>query len=149
MTVPTVAVVADDLIWAERLRRLVTGAGAQVSLCRSLPELEAALLQVDAVVVDLSARSFDPQAAIGRASEASSPTLAVGPHDADAVRAQARASGAGRVLAYRALAEAGADAIERWLEWAGVFGGQTGRDAPAAPPPEGRARARDEDPVGG
>jgi len=115
VTRPTVAVVADDLIWADRLHRLVSASGAQVEPCRSLVQLESVLGRVDAVVVDLGARTFDPQASIACATEASKPTLAVGPHDAAEGRAQARASGADRVLAYRALAEPGSDAIGRWL----------------------------------
>jgi CheY-like chemotaxis protein len=142
MTGPTVAVVADDLIWAERLRGLATASGAVVTMCRSARDLEDALTDVDAVIVDLSTRSFDPQVAIGRASQASRPVLAVGPHDADAVRARARASGADRVLAYRALAEAGPDAIERWLERVGVRG--SGQAAAS-----GADRVPAEEPVGG
>jgi uncharacterized protein YgbK (DUF1537 family) len=136
MTGPTVAVVADDLIWAERLRGLATASGAVVTMCRSARDLEDALTDVDAVIVDLSTRSFDPQVAIGRASQASRPVLAVGPPDADAVRARARA------LAYRALAEAGPDAIERWLERVGVRG--SGQAAAS-----GADRVPAEEPVGG
>jgi hypothetical protein len=115
MTQAVVAVVADDLIWSDRLHRLVAAGGARVAMCRSEADLEAALPSVDAVLVDLSARSFDPHASIDRAARASVRVLAVGPHDAHDVRERARASGAERVLAYRALAESGREAIDHWL----------------------------------
>ncbi len=115
MTDAVVAVVADDLIWADRLGGLVAASGARVTMCRSLADLEAALPSVDAVLVDLSTRSFDPHVSIDRATRASVRVLAVGPHDAPSVREQARASGAERVLAYRAVAESGRETIGRWL----------------------------------
>lgn len=115
MTHAVIAVVADDLIWADRLRGLVAASGARVAMCRSLAELEAALPGVDAVLVDLSSRSFDPHVSIHRAARASLRVLAIGPHDAHDVREQARASGAERVLAYRVVAESGREAIGRWL----------------------------------
>ena len=54
-----VAVLADDLIWATRLADLVRGAGAEPVAVRSLAALEAALPDVDGVVVDLTARAYD------------------------------------------------------------------------------------------
>jgi hypothetical protein len=110
-----VAVLADDLIWATRLRDLIAGTSARPVPCRTMAALAEALPAVDAVVVDLSARSFDPVSGIAEASRATRRVLAVGPHDDAVARDRARAAGAERVLAYRALAEAGPVAIARWL----------------------------------
>jgi len=115
MTSIRVAVLADDLIWATRLIDLVSGTAAQPVTCRSLTALAEALPRVDAVVVDLSARSFDPVVGITQAAGRSKRVLAVGPHDDTAVRDRAREAGAERVLAYRALAEAGSAAMALWL----------------------------------
>lgn len=114
MSARRVAVLADDLIWATRLVDLTRAAGASVVACRSLADLDTVLPGLDGVVVDLSARSFDPLVGIATAA-AGTRVLAVGPHDDAEARQAARAAGAERVLAYRALAEGGVAAIELWL----------------------------------
>jgi len=116
MSATRVAVLADDLIWAIRLHDLVAGAAARPVMCRTMAALAEALPTVEAVVVDLSARSFDPMSGIAAAARAARRVLAVGPHDDAAARDRARAAGAERVLAYRALAESGPPVIGLWLD---------------------------------
>jgi len=112
----TVAIVADDLIWSTRLSHLVEGAGAAALVVRSVDGLEAAVRgRARRVVVDLTARSYDPLAAISTAAAGGASVLAVGPHDDHAARKEALAAGAVRVLAYRKLADDGPATIGRWL----------------------------------
>lgn len=110
-----VAVLADDLIWSTRLRDLVVGAGAEVRAVRGVPALEAALPDLDGVVVDLTARAYDGVAAIALARSAGLRVLAVGQHDDAALRRRALDAGADRVEPYRRLFEDGPRVIGRWL----------------------------------
>lgn len=113
-----VIVVADDLIWATRLRSLVARAGAEVALVATESALLSALDTAPAapVLVDLTARGYDPLAAIARAARNGSQVLSVGQHDDHEMRKRALGAGARRVLAYRKLAEDGPGAIARWLD---------------------------------
>ena len=106
---------ADDLIWATRLADLVRGAGATPVPVRSAPGLEAALPDVDAVIVDLTALAYDGITAIAAARAAGRPVLAVGQHDDRELRSRALAAGAGRVHPYRRLFEDGPRQIGTWL----------------------------------
>ncbi|MFI5226923.1 MAG: hypothetical protein ACHQ3P_09640 [Candidatus Limnocylindrales bacterium] len=111
-----VAIVADDLIWSTRLAALVKGSGADPVPVRSAAALEAALADgVGRAIVDLTARAYDPLAAIAVVAAAGSPVLAIGPHDDHAARKAALAAGASRVLAYRKLAEDGPATVSAWL----------------------------------
>lgn len=110
-----VAVLAQDLIWADRLARAVAATGADVVRVATLPALEAALVEARFVVVDLTARAYDGLAAIERAKAAGAHILAVGQHDDVDLRKRALAAGADRVLAYRKLFEDGPAAVEAWL----------------------------------
>jgi DNA-binding response OmpR family regulator len=111
-----VAIVADDLIWSTRLAALVQGSGAEPVPVRSSAALEAAFDDgVDRAIVDLTARAYDPLAAIALAAAAGAPVLAVGPHDDRDARKAALAAGAARVLAYRKLADDGPATVAAWL----------------------------------
>jgi CheY-like chemotaxis protein len=110
-----VAVLADDLIWATRLADLVRGAGAVAVPVRTAAALEAALPEVDRVVVDLTARAYDGVAAIAVAHAAGRPVLAVGQHDDATLRRAALAAGADRVRPYRRLFEDGPRQLAAWL----------------------------------
>jgi CheY-like chemotaxis protein len=110
---PRVVVLADDLIWQTRLTTILEGIGARVDRQRS--GLDVALADVDAMVVDLTARSYDAIAAIERASAAGLRILAVGQHDDAALRKRALAAGAERVYAYRKLFEDGPATLVAWL----------------------------------
>jgi DNA-binding response OmpR family regulator len=110
-----VAVLADDLIWSTRLADAVRAAGAEPRPVRSLASLRDALLDVDRVIVDLTARAYDGVGAIQTAREAGLPVLAVGQHDDHALRKEALAAGADRVYAYRKLFEAGPATLRAWL----------------------------------
>ena len=115
-----VAILADDLIWAERLAAAVRAAGAAPVRVRDAARLSDALAAsggsaLTAVIVDLTARAYDGIAAVGAATAAGMRVLAVGQHDDAPLRRRARAAGAERVLAYRALHDRGAELVVAWL----------------------------------
>jgi DNA-binding NarL/FixJ family response regulator len=93
----------------------VRGAEAVAVPVRSLGGLEPALPDVDRVIVDLTARAYDPIAAIALAHTARRPVLAVGQHDDPALRRRALAAGADRVHPYRRLFEDGPRLLAAWL----------------------------------
>ena len=82
---------------------------------RSLGGLEAALPDVDRVIVDLTARAYDGVDAVARAHAAGKPVLAVGQHDDIDLRRRALAAGADRVHPYRQLFEDGPRQLAAWL----------------------------------
>ena len=110
-----IAVLADDLIWATRLTDLITRAGAEPVPARTLEHLQRSLLEVDGVVVDLTARAYDGVEAIAAAVQAGARVLAVGQHDDKALRDRAIAAGAERVFPYRRLFESGAETLRTWF----------------------------------
>jgi hypothetical protein len=78
-----------------------------------------------ALLVDLTARAYDPFAAIERAHAAGARILAVGQHDDVEQRKRALAAGAQRVLAYRKLFEDGPRTVATWLAGAAADPGVT------------------------
>lgn len=123
-----VLVLAQDLIWADRLRRAVLAAGAEPVVVGTASAARAALADAGPryVVVDLTARAYDPIDAIGLAVGAGAEVLAVGQHDDVPERKRALAAGARKVLAYRKLADDGPATIAAWLA-AGRTDAATGR----------------------
>jgi len=115
MSRPRVAVLAQDLVWADRLARSVEAAGGEPHRAKTLPELDRALVCADHAIVDLTARAYDPIEAVGHARAHGAHVLAVGPHDDVALRKRAFAAGADKVLAYRKLFEDGPATVSRWL----------------------------------
>jgi hypothetical protein len=115
MSRPRIAILAQDLVWADRLARAVEAAGGEPTRAKTAPELDRALVCADHAIVDLTARAYDPVAAIERARSLGAAVLAVGPHDDVALRKRAFVAGADKVLAYRKLFEDGPATIERWL----------------------------------
>ena len=115
MSRPRVAILAQDLIWQERLGRAVEAAGAEPARARTVPELDRALVGADLAIVDLTARAYDGIAAVRRAKAAGAPVLAVGQHDDVELRKQALAAGASKVLAYRKLFEDGPAVVSAFL----------------------------------
>lgn len=111
-----IAILAQDLIWSDRLARAVEAAGARPEPARTAPEFDRALAVADLAIVDLTARAYDPLDAIERATSRHARVLAVGQHDDLELRKQALARGAERVLAYRKLFEDGPATIAAWLE---------------------------------
>jgi len=111
----TVAVLAQDLVWQERLSTAVERAGARPMRAKTAPELDRALECARFAIVDLAASAYDPLAAIERASTAGARVLAIGPHDDVDLRKRALARGADRVLAYRKLFEDGPATVSAWL----------------------------------
>ncbi len=111
-----IAVLAQDLIWQDRLARAVEAAGATPMRAKTAPEFDRALACADFAIIDLTARGYDPLAAIERARSLDTRVLAVGPHDDLDLRKRALARGAERVLAYRKLFEDGPATIATWLE---------------------------------
>jgi len=116
-TVRTVAILADDLIWASRLADAVTAVGGAPARVRKLGDLEALLAggSVRFVIVDLTALAYDGIEAIRTAVAASARVVAVGQHDDVATRKAALEAGAGRVFAYRKLFEDGPRTLGAWL----------------------------------
>jgi hypothetical protein len=113
----TIAILAQDLIWSDRLARAVRAAGAEPVLARSTVELDRAIADADAglAIVDMTADAYDPLAAIDGAHAAGARVLAVGQHDDHDLRKRALASGAERVFAYRKLFEDGPATIAAWV----------------------------------
>jgi len=110
-----VVVLADDLIWADRLLRLLSEAGAQPARAKTGQELDRELASADAAVIDLTARNYDPIAAIERSTMQGRRVLAVGQHDDHLLRKRALAAGAERVFAYRKLHEDGVRVLREWI----------------------------------
>jgi hypothetical protein len=110
-----VAVVADDLIWATRLADAVRAGGGVPIPVRSVAGLEPALAEADGAIVDLTARAYDGLTALGTASKAGVPVIAVGQHDDIELRRAARVAGATKVYAYRVLFEHGERELGAWI----------------------------------
>ena len=115
MSRPRVAILAQDLIWADRLARAVEAAGGEPARAKTAPELDRALACADPAIVDLTAHAYDPIAAVERARQSGARVLAVGQHDDLPLRKRAFAAGADKVLAYRKLFDDGPATITRWL----------------------------------
>lgn len=116
--VPTVVVLADDLIWATRLSDAIAAAGARPRPARRLADLEAHLAASEGgglVIIDLTTRAYDGIEAIRVATGARARVVAVGQHDDTALRLAAIAAGAERVFTYRALFEDGPRILAAWL----------------------------------
>ena len=114
----TVAILADDLIWATRLSDTVRAAGGQPRMLRGLEGLQDLLAEAPRrtpVVIDLTARAYDGVEAILLAYEMYARVVAVGQHDDAALRKAATEAGAERVFTYRALFEDGPRLLGRWL----------------------------------
>jgi hypothetical protein len=111
-----IAVLAQDLIWQDRLAGAIEAAGAMPMRTRTALEFDSALASADFAIIDLTARAYDPLAAIERARSLGARVLALGPHDDLDLRKRALARGAERVLAYRKLFEDGPATIAAWLE---------------------------------
>jgi DNA-binding response OmpR family regulator len=108
-------VLAEDIIWSERLARLLREVGAEPIVVRDAAAYETAIVDAGAVLVDLTAVRVDPLLAIERARAAELRILAVGQHDDHALRKRALAAGAERVFAYRKLFEDGEATLRGWL----------------------------------
>ena len=111
----SIAILAQDLIWSDRLAHAVEAAGAKPERAKTGPEFDRALACADVAIVDLTARAYDPLAAIERARDLGIRVFAVGQHDDLDLRKQAFARGAERVYAYRKLFEDGPGTISGWL----------------------------------
>lgn len=110
-----IAILAQDLIWSDRLARAVEAAGATADRAKTAPEFDRALESADFAIVDLTARAYDPLVAIERATSRETRVLAVGQHDDLELRKRALARGAERVYAYRKLFEDGPATIAAWM----------------------------------
>ena len=111
-----VAVLAQDLIWQDRLARSVQAAGREPMRAKTAPEFDRALECAHLAIVDLTARAYDPLVAIERGVSLGAHVLAVGQHDDLELRKRALARGADRVLAYRKLADDGPATISAWMD---------------------------------
>ena len=116
---PRVVVLADDLIWATRLVDGVRRASADPVPARTASSFASALAGADGAIVDLTARAYDGIAALGVAHSAAVPVIAVGQHDDVEARRAAKAAGASKVYAYRALFEHGDRELSAWIRTVG------------------------------
>jgi DNA-binding NarL/FixJ family response regulator len=106
-----VAVLADDLIWASRLRAAVENAGAQAVTARSATDISASF-----AVIDLTGRGYDGIEAVKVVAATGATVLAVGQHDDVELRKAALAAGARRVLSYNKLFNDGPAVIAKLIE---------------------------------
>lgn len=100
---PSIAVVADDLIWSSRLTAAVERAGGVARPAPSGETLAGLLPEVAAVIVDLAGRSYDGVELVRAAASAGLPVVAAAQHDDLATRKAALAGGARRVYSYNKL----------------------------------------------
>ncbi len=122
---PLVAVLADDLIWASRLDRLVRDAGGRPLAVRTLDALDRVLdgdggpgdsrLPPAGVVVDLTGRAYDGVDAVRHAAARGAAVVAIGQHDDRAGREAARSAGASAVHSYGRLSAAGPRVLGAWI----------------------------------
>jgi hypothetical protein len=127
---PRIAILADDLIWATRLADGVRRAGGEPVPARTAAAFVEALAGgpggaagppgVAGAIVDLTARAYDGLAGLRAAAGAGVPSVAVGQHDDLELRRAARAAGATRVYAYRALFEHGDRELAAWIAGLGA-----------------------------
>jgi ActR/RegA family two-component response regulator len=110
-----IAILAQDLIWSDRLARAVEAAGAAPARAKTATEFDRALETADYAIVDMTASAYDALTAIERASSAGARVVAVGQHDDIDLRKRALARGAERVFAYRKLFEDGPATISAWM----------------------------------
>jgi len=110
-----IAILAQDLIWSDRLARAVEAAGAVPARSKTAAEFDAALAGADFAIVDMTATAYDALEAIEHAQSAGARVLAVGQHDDIDLRKRALARGAERVFAYRKMFEDGAGTIAAWM----------------------------------
>jgi DNA-binding response OmpR family regulator len=113
-----VAILADDLIWASRLRAAVERADAAPSVARTVEELAHALAggDVAAVIIDLAGRSYDGVEAVRAATDSGARVLAVGQHEDLELRRRALDAGARRVFSYNKLFSDGPQVVVALLE---------------------------------
>jgi DNA-binding response OmpR family regulator len=131
--VATVVVVADDLMWSERLATQGRAAGAEARTVSRVDQLGEVLASApDLVVVDLSGRSFDGLAAVTAAAAAGVTVIAVAQHEEHDLRRRALAAGAQRVYAYAKMHADGATVLAGWLSAAAT-------EAPATQTAPGRS----------
>jgi hypothetical protein len=142
MSRPRIAILGQDLVWADRLARAVDAAGGDAVRVRTTAELERAVPAASHAIVDLTAHAYDGVASVGAARGAGARVLAVGPHDDLDLRKRALAAGAERVLAYRKLFEDGAGTIERWLAGSAPADAATPGDAAEEAPEPGTGSDR-------
>lgn len=110
-----VAILAQDLIWSDRLARAVQAAGAEPAPAKTAAEFDRALVSAHLAIIDMTASAYDALTAIERARSTGARVVAVGQHDDIDMRKRALARGAERVYAYRKLFEDGPATISAWL----------------------------------
>jgi len=120
LSLPRIAVLADDLIWSTRLADGVRRAGGEPVPARSAAAFDLALQGAAGCIVDLTARAYDGLAGLRTAGGAGVPVVAVGQHDDADLRRAAREAGATRVYAYRTLFEHGDRELGAWIAGLGV-----------------------------
>ena len=108
-----VIVVADDLIWASRLRAAVQNAGATAGVSTSPVTGEPGGAPV---IVDLNGRGYDGVEAVAQAAQDGHRVLAVGQHEDLDLRRRALAAGAVRVFSYKKMFTDGPSVVTALIE---------------------------------
>lgn len=116
----SIAVLADDLIWASRLVDAVERAGARAVPVRSAAQLSALIegaggVAITGFLVDLGTRGYDGLDAIAAAARSGMPVIGVGQHEDLALRKRALAAGAVRVFSYNKMFSDGPAVVAAWL----------------------------------
>ncbi len=110
-----IVVLAQDLIWATRLVSFVNAAGGDGRHVSTIPEFDREAGSACGAIVDLTARSYDPIAAVERGSSAGLEVICVGQHEEVALLRRALAAGATRVLTYNQMHRRGGAVVREWL----------------------------------
>lgn len=121
-----VVVLAQDLIWATRLVSLVEAGGGHGKHAKTMREFDRETRCADRAIVDLTARNYDPIAAVEHGTSAGLDVICVGQHEEVSLRRRALAAGATRVLTYNQMHRHGGDFVGDWL--ARGDGGSGGRE---------------------
>jgi DNA-binding NarL/FixJ family response regulator len=106
-----VAVLADDLIWASRLRAAVERAGADAVLVKGAVDIDAGF-----ALIDLGGRGYDGLEAVRAAAGTGAVVVAVTQHDDVELRKSALAAGAKRVLSYNKMFSDGPAVVAKLIE---------------------------------
>jgi hypothetical protein len=112
---PRVVVLAEDLIWATRLGTAVERSSGLADRVRDGVSFDLALDGADAAIVDMTARGYDPIAALERARLIGVATIALGQHEDLEQRRRALAAGASRVVTYNAFFRSGQQIVTELL----------------------------------
>jgi DNA-binding NarL/FixJ family response regulator len=115
-SLPTIAVLADDLIWSSRICAAVEHAGAVAARQRGTEAVVRSLASgASAAVIDLNGRAYDGLAAVAEAVASGRPVVAIGQHEDLETRRQALDAGALAFYSYNRFFREGPTLIQKLL----------------------------------